>query len=391
MDSPARPRKLQTVLRGETASVTPLELFFDLIFVLALTQCTALMAHEPTWLGLAKGTMVLGMLWWSWVGYSWLTSVIDPEEGPVRIAMFAAMASFLVASLCVPEVYGDLGLLFAASYGVVRIGQIVLFVLASGDDPGLRRAVLGLAVSTTIGVSLLVAAAYADAPAKLWLWLVALVLDVGGPFVIDASGWRLSAEHFGERHGLIVIIALGESIVAIGVGSSAGVTVAVVVAAVLGLAVCAALWWVYFDVVALVATQRLEQATPGEEQNSLARDSFSYLHFPMVAGIVLLALGLKKTLGYTDHHLTAVTGFALYGGCAIYLLALAAVRRRNIGQFHAARLSAGVALLALVPMVVRVSALEALALLAALLIAFVAYETRTFAESRVRIRSELRH
>ncbi len=391
MDTPIRPRRLQAVLRGETATVTPLELFFDLIFVLALTQCTALMADEPTWLGLAKGAMVLGMLWWSWVGYSWLTSVIDPEEGPVRIAMFVAMAAFLVASLCVPQVYGELGLLFAGSYGVVRLGQIALFVLASGDDPGLRRAVSGLAISTTISVSLLVAAAYADAPVKLWLWLLALGLDVAGPLVIDASGWRLSPEHFGERHGLIVIIALGESIVAIGVGSGAGVTAPVVVAAVLGLIVCAALWWIYFDIVALVATQRLGEAAPGREQSTLARDAFSYLHFPMVAGIVLVALGLKKTLGHTDHHLSIVTGFALYGGCAIYLMALAAIKRRAMGQFHRARLVAGVVLLALTTLIERLPAIEALAILAALLTAFVVYETRAFALPRAQIRSELRH
>ena len=145
---------LTAVLRTEDR-VTPLELFFDLVFVLALTQCTALMAASPTWEGLAQGLLVLGVLWWSWVGYAWLTSVVDPEEGSVRLAMFAAMAGLLVAALCVPDVFGDLGLLFACAYGVVRAAQIVLFVVASRDDPGLRHSVTGLAISTAVGVGLL--------------------------------------------------------------------------------------------------------------------------------------------------------------------------------------------------------------------------------------------
>src|SRR3989454_11328264 len=130
--------RLTAVLR-EGDRVTPLELFFDLVFVLAITQCTALMADTPTWAGLAKGMLVLGVLWWSWVGYAWLTSVVDPEEGLVRFAIFAAMAALLVAALCVPKAFGGLALLFACSYAVVRIAHIVLFTVASRDDAALRR------------------------------------------------------------------------------------------------------------------------------------------------------------------------------------------------------------------------------------------------------------
>ena len=288
-----RPHRLTAVLREESR-VTPLELFFDLVFVLALTQCTALMADDPTWEGLARGLLVLGVLWWSWVGYAWLTSVVDPEEGAVRLVVFAAMAAFLVVALCVPGAFGDEALLFACAYAIVRFSQIALFVLASRDDPGLRRAVWGLLASTAVGVGLLVGASFADGTLQGALWALALSLDMGGPLIIDPSGWRLEPGHFGERHGLIVIIALGESIVAIGVGAEAGVTTGVVVAASVGIALAAALWWLYFDVVALVAERRLSNATPGRERNTIARDSFSYLHLPMVAGIVLVALGLKK-------------------------------------------------------------------------------------------------
>ncbi len=129
-----RPRRLGAVLRGEgDARVTPLELFFDLVFVLALTQCTALMADEPTWAGLAKGMLVLAALWWSWVGYAWLTSVVDPEEGGVRLAIFAAMAAFLVVSLCVPEAFDDAALVFASAYAVVRASHIVIYLVPSSE------------------------------------------------------------------------------------------------------------------------------------------------------------------------------------------------------------------------------------------------------------------
>ena len=290
--------------------VTPLELFFDLVFVLALTQCTALMAHTPTWEGLAKGLLVLGVLWWSWVGYAWLTSVVDPEEGVVRITIFAAMAGLLVAALCVPDVFGHLAFLFACCYAAVRIAQIVLFIVASRDDPGLRHSVIGLAESTALGTGLLVAASFTDGRFQGGLWALALLLDMGGPLIIDSEGWRLAPSHFAERHGLIVIIALGESIVAIGVGSQAGVDAGVVAAAVLGIAIAGALWWLYFDVVALVAERRLTNAAPGRERNQIARDSYSYLHFPMVAGIVLLALGMKKTLAHVEDPLKLVPAFA---------------------------------------------------------------------------------
>ena len=140
------------VVLREGERVSPLELFFDLVFVLAITQCTALMAHDPTWRGIGRGLVVLGLLWWSWVGYAWLTSVVDPDEGGVRLVLFAAMAALLVTSLCVPDAFGDLGLTLALAYGGVRAAHIALFVLASRDDPGLRQAVVGLAVSTAIGV-----------------------------------------------------------------------------------------------------------------------------------------------------------------------------------------------------------------------------------------------
>jgi low temperature requirement protein LtrA len=379
---------MTAVMRSEE-TVTPLELFFDLVFVLALTQCTALMAEEPTWRGLAKGLLILGVLWWSWVGYAWLTSVVDPEEGVVRFAIFAAMAALLVVALCVPQAFGDLALLFACAYGVVRFAQIVLFIVASRDEPELRRSVIGLALGTAAGVGLLIGASFADAALQGGLWALALALDMGEPYVFGSEGWMLSPKHFAERHGLIVIIALGESIVAIGVGSEAGVDAGVVAAAVLGVAVAAALWWLYFDVVALVAERRLSNAAEGRERNEVARDSFSYLHFPMVAGIVLLALGLKKTLGHVEDPLKTVPAVALLGGTALYLLAHVAFRWRNVHRFSLQRLLCAIALAALLPAALELPALATLGIVVALLVALIAWEAAHFAELRERLRHQI--
>src|SRR4051794_10556565 len=163
---------MTTRLRGEEARVTTLELFFDLVFVLALTQCTALMAHDPTAGGLVQALLILGMLWWSWVGYAWLTSVVDPDDDIVRVSIFAAMAAFLVAALCVPEAFGSTAFVFAGAYAVVRTAQIVLFYTACEDDPDLRKSVTGLALSTAVGCGLLVAAGFADGTTQGLIWLL---------------------------------------------------------------------------------------------------------------------------------------------------------------------------------------------------------------------------
>jgi len=382
--SPAPSRLGATLREGER--VTPLELFFDLVFVLAITQCTALMAHHPTWSGLVQGLLVLGMLWWAWTGYSWLTSVLDPEEGAVRLVMFGAMAALLLVSLCVPEAFGSLALAFALIYGVVRAAHIALFVLASPEDDGLRHSVLGLAASTAVAVALLATASLFDGLAQGALWALALLLDMGGPYFFGAEGWKLVPEHFAERHGLIVIIALGESIVAIGVGAAHELSLGIGTAAVLGVALTAAMWWIYFDVVAIVSGRRLAEAEPGRVQNEMARDSYSYLHLLMVAGIVLVALGLKTTIGHVEGHLHAVPAFALLGGIAAYLLGHVAFRYRHVHTINRQRLLLAIVLLILVPVATEVPALLALAVATVLLWAMIAYETRNYGEGRRRVR-----
>jgi low temperature requirement protein LtrA len=214
---------------------------------------------------------------------------------------------------------------------------------------------------------------------------------MAGPLLFGVQGWKLVPGHFAERHGLIVIIALGESIVAIGVGAQIGVDAGVVAAAVLGIVVAAALWWLYFDVVARVAERRLARAAVGEEQNRIARDSYSFLHLPMIAGIILVALGMKKTLGDVGDPLKTVPAVALLGGTALYLLSHVAFRWRNLHTLNRQRLLCAVVLVALIPLAVEVGALVMVAIVAALLSALIAYETLRFAEARDRIRHQLAH
>lgn len=383
-----RTPRIAAVLREEER-VRPLELFFDLVFVLALTQCTALMAAVPSWEGVAQALLILAVLWWSWGGYAWLTSVLDPEEGAVRLVMFVAMAAFLVAALAVPRAFDDGALVFAAAYAVVRAAHILLFVIASRDDPELRQSVTALGVSTAIAVGILLAAAATDDVLQGALWSLAIVLDYGGPALFGVGGWKIMPEHFAERYGLIILIALGESIVAIGAGVTGQVDIGIVAAAVLGIAVAAALWWLYFDVVSIVAAVRLGRATSGSERNALARDSYSYLHLPMVVGIVLIALGMKKTLGDVDEPLKLVPAVAMLGGASFYLLAHVAFRLRNIRTLNKQRLITAVVVAAFIPVALEMPALAMVGILAVLLAIPIAYETFFLADLRARIRHDL--
>jgi low temperature requirement protein LtrA len=366
--------------------VTPLELFFDLVLVLAITQCTALMAHHPNWSGLLQGLLVLGVLWWGWVGYAWLTSVVDPEEVVVRFFIFVAMAALLIVSLCVPEAFGALALTFALAFGVFRVAHIALFMVASEDDDSLRHSVLGLALSTTAAVALLVAASFFDGLLQGALWALAIFVDMAGPYFFGSEGWRFVPGHFAERHGLIIIIALGESIVAIGIGAGGELDLGIGLAAVLGVGLAAALWWLYFDIVALVSAQRLAEAEPGRVQNELARDSYSYIHYALVAGIVLIAFGLKTTIGHTGEHLHTVPAFALLGGVAAYLLGLVGFRYRHIQTINRHRLVLAIVLLALVPLATAIPALVSLAIVDVLVVALIVYEHRGYGEGREELR-----
>jgi len=374
--------------RRNDERVTPLELFFDLVFVLAITQCTALMSHNQTWEGLVQGLLVLGVVWWAWVGYAWLTSVIDPEAEESRLVIFVAMAALLIVSLAIPEAFGELALVFALAIGVFRSAHIALFWLAGADDQDLRRSVIGLAISTAIAVGLLVLASFFDGVAQGALWALAIFLDMAGPYFFGAEGWKLVPGHFAERHGLIVIIALGESIVAIGVGASGALDLGIGTAAVLGIFLAAALWWAYFDVVALISARRLGEAETGRVQNELARDSYSYIHLLMVAGIVLIALGMKVTIGHYDDHLHAEIAFAMLGGLATFLLGLVAFRYRHVHSVNRRRAGMAIVLLFLIPVATAIPALLTLAIAVVLLWIVILGDHRMYGSRRDELRRE---
>jgi low temperature requirement protein LtrA len=399
--SNGRHPRVQSV--SEETRVTPIELFFDLVFVFSLTQVTALMADDLTGWGIARGMLVLALLWWCWVGYAWLGSVVRADEGIGRVAMFGAMAAMLVLALSVPEAFDDrpggLGgpVVLASAYLAVRLLHLAIFWLLASEDSGLRQQLLRFMPSVLGSTALLLVASQLDGEVQTLTWVAVVVVDYAGTMLAGASGWRLnSAGLFAERHGLILIVALGESIVAIGVGVAAlPISAPIVVASVLGLTIAGCIWWAYFDLVSLMAERVLRRAE-GEERTRMARDAYSYLHLPMIAGVVLLALGLKKVLEYAGdevHHdlseaLPALPLAAMYGGVALYLLANVAFKYRIVRSANVHRMVAGVLLLALIPVAAQMPVLAALGLLTAVMVGVIAFEAVRFSEIREQVRHE---
>ena len=366
--------------------VTPLELFLDLVFVFAITQVTSLLADDPTWGGVLRGMLVLAALWWAWTVYAWLTSALDVDEGGVRLVMLASMGTMFGVALAVPGAFGDDAVLFGVAYLLVRLLHLVLSLIVSRDDPDRRGAILRFAPTAILGASLLVLAGFLEGNERLVVWFVAVAVDYLGPAVIGVGrGWRVAPEHFAERHGLIILIALGESMIAIGLGAGFEVDAGVLAAAALGIVVVSALWWLYFDVAAIMERTRIMQAT-GLELHRLALHAYSYCHLPMIAGIVLFALGLKTTVGHVGEHLDTVPAVALCGGAALYLLAHVASLLRTTGRVFRRRTIGALVLLALIPAAVALPALAALALVSAVCSLIVAYEAIRHREHRVVLR-----
>ena len=377
--------------------VTPLELFFDLVFVFAITQVTTLMSEDLTWRGIGYGLLVLAALWWAWTGYAWLTNTLEPEEGMVRAGMFGGMAAMLVAALAVPGAFGADARLFGVAYVFVRLINLALYGIAGKRDTDFRRTVLRFTPTATIGPLLVLVAAFVDGAARTTLWVIAIVALYSGPLIDRGRGWRISPMHFAERYGLVVIIALGESIFAIGL-AAAGVapTSELIASAVLGVAVIAALWWAYFDVMAVLAAQQLSQTT-GTTRARLARDVFSYLHMPMIAGIVLFALGLKVTAHDGRGSLALIPAVALCGGLSLYYLTHVVLRVRLVyvlrrttterpGWIGPGRLAAAIGTLAALPITLAIPALAALTLVAAVCWALIVWDVRHYREHRVEVR-----
>jgi low temperature requirement protein LtrA len=366
--------------------VSPLELFFDLVFVFGFTQVTTVLSNNPTWGGLGHALLVLVALWWAWAAYAWLTNAVDPEEGRVWGTMVVAMAAMFVAALAVPEAFGRHGVIFGVAFLIVVLMQLALYALSAGRDRGFLKAILRIAPSTVTGAALIVAAGFVHGGPKTLLWLVALAIGLFGPLLLGVSGFRVHPAHFVERHGLIVIIAIGESLVAIGIGArGTSLGAGVIVAAVLGLVLAASFWLAYFDFFTIRAQQLLSDRS-GAPRTALARDVYTYLHLPMVGGIVLFAYAMKTTLAHVGDELAAVPALGLCGGPALYLFAYVALRVRVSRHLGGGRFVAGVACVALLPVALAVPALVALALVVAVWVALHAYELIWWREARAETR-----
>jgi low temperature requirement protein LtrA len=368
--------------------VTPLELFFDLVFVFAFTQVTTLLSEDATWGGLGRAVLVLAALWSAWASYAWLTNTVDPEEGPMGAAMLVAMAAMFIAALAVPDAFGRHGVVFGVAFLIVCVMQIALFALAARGDPDLLAAVLRSAPSNLVTAVLILAAGFVQTGLRPLLWLAGLVIGYFAPLFVELSGWRVRPAHFAERHGLILIIALGESIVAIGIGArGTGLGAGVIVAAVLGLVVATSFWLAYFDFFSIRAQQLLADRS-GAQRIVVARDVYTYLHLPMVVGIVLFAFAMKQTLAHVGDELGTTAAFGLCFGSALYLGAYVAVGVRIARRLSRGRVVAAVVFASLLPVAVVVPALVALTLVALVWVVLHGYEIIWWRAARASTRAQ---
>lgn len=383
----------------ESHRVTTFELFFDLVFVFAFTQVSSFMAHEHSFFGVLQGMIILTLLWWSWVCFAWLSNQTHVDEGLMRFGLAAVMVAMFIASLAIPEAFQDLEgglsgpLVLALSYVVVRVLHVTLYAYAAGDDQPLRRQVAKTAGGMVLGSALIVAGALVGGAAQTWFWLAGITVDAGITYLTSTRGnWRIhSAAHWTERYGLVVILALGESIVAIGVGASREpVSIPILVGAVFGVALSICLWWLHFDVTAIAAEHRFA-VLRGRERASAAVDAYTYLHLPLVAGIVLSAFGVEDVLAhvYETDDFGALGAFSLFGGAALYLLGSATFWRRVGGGWKKWRLGGAAFLFALVPIAERIPPLAALALVCVAAAALVIIESLLDRDKRSAVRARL--
>ena len=368
--------------------VTPRELFFDLVFVFAFTQVATLLANDPTFAGIGRSVLVLAALWWAWAAYAWLTNVVDPEEGVVGGALLVALIAMFIAALVVPEVFDDEGVLFGVAFFVVCAMHLALYSLAGRGNQDLLGAVLRLSPWSLLGASLILISGFTD-DAREWLWLAALVCTYVGSALTGSTGWGLHPSHFAERYGLVIIIALGEAFIAIGIGASGiGIGPGEVAAAVLGILVAASFWLAYFDFFA-IRGERMLRDLEGPERVTLARDVYAYAHLPLIVGIVLFAFAMKTVVGHVGDDLDSVAAFALCGGSALYLVTYSAIRSRVERRLKLSRgrFTAALVLLLLLPVATMVPALAALALVTAVWLALHTYELVWWREARAESRS----
>lgn len=346
----------------EDRTVGTLELFFDLVYVYAMSQVTILMLTNVTWTGFGRGALALTAIWWAWENYAWLTNTFEHADPPARILIYLAMAAMLIAATALPNAFGKKALVFAAAYVFVRLMHVVLLLRTTRGDGQLRTATLQLVPYLLTGSALIVVGAFITSPYRELLWLVSAILDLSGPLIAGRAGWRVSPQYFVERHGLIVIIALGESIVSAGGGAKDSIggplTAVGMVTAVL---IAAGMWWTYFEPSPRAAA-RLRGLSAAHRARH-ARDAYSYLHLVLVTGIVFFALGLHEAVGHPDEPMARLPGVALSGGVALFYLGDGAYRWRDHSRIMVDRLVAGGVIAATVPLTTHLHALTTLTVL----------------------------
>jgi low temperature requirement protein LtrA len=381
---------------SEDHRATTFELLFDLVYVFALTQVTGYMAHAHSAQGVLQGLLLLALLWWTWSGYTWLGNQARADEGLLRAAMAAAMAGMFVVALTIPEAWHDAPggldgpLVLVGAFLLVRFLHLTVYAVAATGDPGLRRQVAISWLPTLAGGALLVTGALLGGSAQTLLFAGALLVDWVPIYLTSRGGnWRVhSPAHWSERHGLFIILALGESVVAIGVGAaSQPISVPLLVAAILGVAVAVGLWWLYFDVVSLAAEHRLAEAQ-GHARAKLAAEAYTYGHFPLVAGILLAALGVEGVVDHAGEGKPLGTFYALplFGGVAVYLAGQLLFKRRVHDALSLPRLVATGALVAALPAAVALPPLAGLTGLVLLLAGLIVVETTRYAQTRRSLR-----
>lgn len=305
--------------------VSTIELFFDLVFVFTITQLTSLLAKDPTVLGLVRTILVLGNVWWMYAGYAWLTNAVPPREPGLRLLMLLAMTGFLMIALAIPRAFGAGGIKFGIGYVVVTAVHTGMFLRST--EGSTIRAMGRLGPFNAIAALMLLLAGFTDGAAQWGLWVGCFVVHWITPYFTNISGFAIRTAHFVERHGLIVLIALGESIVAIGIGVEDGaLSGGFVVTSVLGLVLAAALWWLYFD----GEDERAERSLAAADRNRrprLAVDAFGYAFLAVLGGIVTLATGIKLAIGHPGEPVAAAAAWFIAAGVAVYVLGLVVFRR----------------------------------------------------------------
>lgn len=382
-------RLRQIRVSSETHRVTTFELLFDLVFVFAFTQVTEFMSHAHSAQGVLEAMIILGLLWWSWASYSWLANQTHVDEGIVRIGMALAMAAMFVVALTIPEAFEDLEgglsgpLVLVAAYCTVRIIHALLYLAAAGEDRVLRQQVLLGTLPLLVGAAFLLAGALVGGNAQLWLWLAGLTADIVLTYVTASrGGWRIqSAAHWAERYGLVIILALGESIVAIGVGAAQiPIDGPILAGALLAILLSLSLWLIYFDAAALAGEETLKERT-GMARAALASDAYTYLHLALTAGVLISALGVEEAMAHVEagDPLGLFGAAALGGGTSLYLAAHGAFVRRVGTRWPFWRMAMATALLAGVPLMAALPSLAALGLALVPCLVVVAVETLSVA------------